>query len=103
MSPFGWEDVNITTIMCIQVFHNELTSFVKFGVNPIGTGGVVPKYLSYYVIIQKLRFKTNRSLSYSKINPGYKFSAFWDLYSFQLILDKQTYNIVFYYIDYTNP
>ena len=35
--------MNFITMMCIQVFQNELTCSMKSGINPIGTGGVIPK------------------------------------------------------------
>ena len=76
--------------MYTYVFHNELTCSMESGVNPIGTGGVIPQIPILLRHNPKFHIKkTNRSLSYSKNSPGYKFS------SFQLILDKQTSNIVF--------
>ena len=70
---------------------------MKYFINPIGTGGVIPKTPTsiLYVIIPNLVSKTKKALPHCKINPGNKFSAFWHLYSFHLIIDKQTYHIVF--------
>ena len=38
--PFSRVYIIFTTIMCIQVFHNEITCSMRFGANPIGTVGV---------------------------------------------------------------
>ena len=79
--------------MCIQVFHNGLTCFMKSGVNPIVLEEIFHKPIL-------LRHNPNISLQKPIDRSGTSKLAPIQILSFQGLMlsinsDKQTYNIVF--------